>query len=283
MTLGAVDHVDSMLADSEDEAMAKVAQHTRVSESPDAVGQAGTGMFKLPDCSRSPWRRIAVFLGYRRGKLPAIGTYNHIVTVLAPATPELYQGGPTGHPDGAYVYELTGTAVEFMAHATVMGRTISRPKVTDMAGSAFMKNTKFVYIGFSSCKKGLMRGTEESTEWTQWEEKSGIAFPHPWSHSVLELRLRHDEIFKIQRKVGAPFKAALNALFPQSKNRVGQEGHKRYNFATFNCGHYARELLTAAFGMEEKDAQKLMLDDLSPLSPKMEHAQPLFICEPVND
>ena len=51
MTLGAVDHVDSMLADSEDEAMAKVARLPRFRVT-GCRRSTGTGMFKLPDCSR---------------------------------------------------------------------------------------------------------------------------------------------------------------------------------------------------------------------------------------
>ena len=104
--------------------MAKVAHLTRVSESPMPSVKLGRYL-QTSDCSRSPAKNSCVSR-IPPWKIAAIGTYNHIVTVLAPATPELCKWA-TGHPDGAHVYELTGTAVEFMAHATVW-RTISRPK-----------------------------------------------------------------------------------------------------------------------------------------------------------
>ena len=262
-----------------------------------------TGSFKLPRCATSSWGRIAVFLAYRKGSLPGIGTYNHIMLVLAPATPDLYLKGPRSSPDGAFLYELTGTAGEFIQHAS-LGRTISTTRVTPLNSFTTLERLKFLYLGFSECGLGaeVDKGEDDVVEsltesedadnddsakmtevtdsivtlaatslaptlqqrWRAWEDNSGLAFVHPWHHTMLELKLRHDELFKIQRKSGIPFAAAINALFPSAKNHVGGQNHKRYNFATYNCGHYVRELLTAAFGMEESVAQMIMLDDLEP-------------------
>ena len=275
----APDILDSINAEDLDDAVHRLESHA------EKIGvEEDKRQFHLPKCSQSKWGRIAVFLAYRKGKLPYVGAYNHILLVLAPATPSLYLKGPRAHPDGAYVYELTGTPIQALAHATVLGRTISTTVVSPLKGFPTVDKVKFMFVGYSECKQGLQRESEaegasdsEWEPWRKWEESSGIGFVNPWHHTAIELKLKHSEIFKIQRKVGVPFRALLNALSPGGHNMIGKENHKRYNFATFNCGHYARELLTSAFGIEEGDAQQLMLKDLKDLGfPRKWHTHTPF-------
>ena len=292
---GIMDHLDHLNerlnTDNAAEAIARLERSSEQAGSP----KEETGLFKLPRCAASPWGRVAVFLAYRKGSLPAIGTYNHIMLVLAPATPEVYLHGPRAEPDGAFLYELTGTAGEFLKHATV-GKTISTTRVTPLGELSTLEKLKFMYLGFSECNRGLGVSRELDLEedegdaeesdaaaeltdsivtsaatapvshqqWRTWEDNSGLAFVHPWHHTMLELKLRHDELFKTQRRSGVPFAAAIGALFPGDSHKIGHKNHKRYNFATYNCGHYVRELLTAGFGMVESVAQTLMLDNLKP-------------------
>ena len=159
-----------------------------------------------------------------------------------------------------------------MAHATVMGRTISRPKVTDIAGSRETLNLCAV----ASSAKGTHEGTEESTGDTMGG-RSGIAFPHLGLSVGIETR--HDEIFKIRERSGRRLRQ-LNALFPQSKI-VWDRRVTKLQFTTFNCRHYARNYSQQLWHGGEGRAEA-MLDDRSRILQKMEHAQP-FICEPVND
>ena len=263
----------------------------------------GRDRFELPDCTQSPWGRIAVFLSFRGGHLPSIGSYNHVTLVLAPATPAALRGGPRAVADMAFVHELVGTATEFLVHSTLKGRSIAVPKTNrlDRHPDANSPHTHFLYVGHVECapNSGEKEGEEEEDEtdqgtdqqlqqqqryaaWRAWEAASGVAFPTNWAEAMLALRRVHDAVRHEQRRNGIPFKAAFRALFPKSKEAPGSQNHKRYNFATYNCAHYARELLTEALGLPDADAQQLIMDDLRAYDfPKHWHAHfPFSIVNP---
>ena len=239
-----------------------------------AIAEEGQGigkdLFELPRCHRSPWHRIAIFISYIAGELPKIGKYNHVTLVLAPATRNLYSSGPMKHPDGAFVYELSGTASEFLLHATIQGQSIAIPRTNRLKHHHSKKKMKFMFIGTVNCVNSNSAATataataitEEDQHWMEWEKNSGLVFVRPWSEIMLKFRELHDTVFKEQRRVGMPFKAAFRALFPKSKEKKGGENEHRYNFATFNCAHHVRLLLTNAFGMKEKNAERLVISDL---------------------
>ena len=239
----------------------------------ESVAEAGQGvgkdLFELPRCNRSPWHRIAIYVSYISGRLPHIGPYNHVTLVLAPATPELYSKGPMQHPDGAFVYELSGTASEFLLHATVQGQTIAIPRTNRLTNHDLQKKMRFMFIGTANCAKAAITTTtitkDEDRRWMEWEKNSGLVFQRPWSAIMLKFRELHDTLFKEQRRVGMPFKAAFRALFPIAEEEgIGGANQHRYNFATFNCAHHVRMLLTKAFGMKEKNAERLVISDLTP-------------------
>ena len=245
-----------------------IAYHDSEAESVAEAGQGvGKDLFELPRCNRSPWHRIAIYVSYIAGKLPHIGPYNHVTLVLAPATPELYSKGPNKHPDGAFVYELSGTASEFLLHATVQGQTIAIPRTNRLTNHDLQKKMRFMFIGTANCAKAATTTatTKEHRRWMEWEKNSGLVFQRPWSAIMLKFRELHDTLFKEQRRVGMPFKAAFRALFPIAEEEgIGGANQHRYNFATFNCAHHVRVLLTKAFGMKEKNAERLVISDLTP-------------------
>ena len=118
-----------------------------------AIAEEGQGigkdLFELPRCHRSPWHRIAIFISYIAGELPKIGKYNHVTLVLAPATRNLYSSGPMKHPDGAFVYELSGTASEFLLHATIQGQSIAIPR-TNRLKNHHSKKKNEIYVHWHS-------------------------------------------------------------------------------------------------------------------------------------
>lgn len=275
-----MDTLQTLRADNSNDLLRQVEAES-IAEEGQGVGK---DLFELPRCNRSPWHRIAIYVSYIAGKLPKIGRYNHVTLVLAPATPDLYTLGPRKHHEGAFVYELSGTASEFILHATVQGASIAIPRTNRLLNHDQKKQMKFMFVGTVNCAKAATASatTEEHQRWMDWEKKSGVVFVRPWSEIMLKFRKLHDTVFKEQRRVGMPFKAAFRALFPKSKEALGGENQGRYNFATFNCAHHVRLLLTEAFGMTEHKAEKLVISDLKPYGfPKKWHKyEPFSLMNP---
>ena len=105
-----------------------------------------------------------------------------------------------------------------------------------------------MFIGTANCAKAATTTatTKEHRRWMEWEKNSGLVFQRPWSAIMLKFRELHDTLFKEQRRVGMPFKAAFRALFPIAEEEgIGGANQHRYNFATFNCASNALNVSTS--------------------------------------